>query len=186
MMLFKEDIGTSYPRGKAGLDENNIKKEGNGCLGEQENWAWLWMKGEAKPAPCNQQSHQRGIWGLGKENQVHSQGGGRAGKIPHLKSISTQNRDTDQGFGTQGTERMRRAWRIVLWKGSSAWILAGIYEHGLSFWTACSLVCGADGWRASCFEVNQILNNQQLFESKEIIKCKDRTIEKCQIVLSRC
>lgn len=37
MMLFKEDIGTSYPRGKAGLDENNIKKEGNGCLGEQEN-----------------------------------------------------------------------------------------------------------------------------------------------------
>lgn len=28
------DIGTSYTRGKAGLDENNKKKEGNGCLGD--------------------------------------------------------------------------------------------------------------------------------------------------------
>lgn len=28
------DIGISYTRGKAGLDENNKKKEGNGCLGE--------------------------------------------------------------------------------------------------------------------------------------------------------
>lgn len=31
------DIGISYTRGKAGLDENNKKKEGNDCLGEYEN-----------------------------------------------------------------------------------------------------------------------------------------------------
>lgn len=35
-----------------------------------------------------------------------------------------------------------------------------------------------------CFKVNQIQNNQQLFKSKEVIKCKDRAIEMCQIVLS--
>lgn len=28
------NIGISYIRGKAGPDENNVKKEGSGCLGE--------------------------------------------------------------------------------------------------------------------------------------------------------
>lgn len=82
------NIGISYTRGKASLDENNIKKEGSDCLGEWENWPWLQMKGEAGQALRNQQSYQPGIWRPPGEAEpsVKARKEGWAGKNPHLKA----------------------------------------------------------------------------------------------------